>query len=296
MNFRSFLSHQLKQNNALTLLLLVNSIIYIGLTLTTLIFQLFNVNLSAWIASSLCLSASIPEFLSKPWTVLTYMFVHTGFFHLFFNMLCLYWFGKLFQESFVRKQLTGVYLLGGLVGGGLYMAAFNIFPYLSEHLAGSSLLGASAAVMAIITAAAVTNPNRQLRLLFIGAIKIKYVAIAAVIISMLSITSSNAGGQIAHLGGAAAGWLYAVLLQKHIDILRPITFIGDKLSVIFVLRKRKSTPKTTYHYVKSDADFNQQKARNDAEMDIILDKIRKSGYGSLSDKEKKKLFDHSANL
>jgi membrane associated rhomboid family serine protease len=141
----------------------------------------------------------------RPWSIITYMFLHLDLFHVLFNMLCLYWFGKLFLNFFSQKQLVGLYLLGGLGGALLYFVAYNSFPYFASQVNQSYLLGASASIMAIILAVATKSPNYTIRLLLIGDIRMKYFAGITVLISVLSVAGENAGGEFAHLGGAGSG-------------------------------------------------------------------------------------------
>jgi len=142
------------------------------------------------------------------------MFLHEGIFHILFNMLALYWFGKLFLMFSTEKQLVGLYVMGGFAGALFYVAAFNIFPYFEPVIQHTVLLGASASIMAIIVAAAMQSPNMELRMLFIGNIKLKYVAVIAVLASFFGITSNNAGGEIAHLGGALTGYFLLYLCGR----------------------------------------------------------------------------------
>jgi rhomboid family protein len=154
--------------------------------------------------------------------------------------------------------------------------------------------------MALIVAAAMAMPNMQIRLLFIGIIKLKWVAIGTILISMLGITSSNAGGEIAHIGGATGGWLWAVLLRKNIELTKPIDWIISLFTNIFkILFDRKPKLRHTnrkYHYVKPDEQSNVSQRENNRNLDAILDKIRKSGYSSLTEEEKKQLFDISQKV
>ena len=178
------------------------------------------------------------------------------------------------------------------------MLCYNYLPYFEGQT--TLLCGASASIMALIVAAAMAMPNMQIRLLFIGIIKLKWVAIGTILISMLGITSSNAGGEIAHIGGAAGGWLWAVLLRKNIELTKPIDWIISLFTNIFkILFDRKPKLRHTnrkYHYVKPDEQYNVSRRENNRNLDAILDKIRKSGYSSLTEEEKKQLFDISQKV
>ena len=220
------------------------------------------------------------------------MFLHEGFMHILFNMLNLFWFGRLFTMYFSEKQLVGLYLLGGLFGAAFYIIAFNIFPYYAPLLHQSLLLGASASIMAIIVATAVCTPNMEMQLLFLGSIKLKYIATVIVLMSFFGLTSDNGGGQLAHLGGALAGYLFVVSLQQGVDLTKGLNWLLDAVYDLFRPRKLKIKPnKTRKTGPMSDAEYNANKARKMAQIDHILDKIKTSGYESLNAEEKKQLFD-----
>jgi len=207
-------------------------------------------------------------------------------------MLALYWFGKLFLMFSTEKQLVGLYVMGGFAGALFYVAAFNIFPYFEPVIQHTVLLGASASIMAIIVAAAMQSPNMELRMLFIGNIKLKYVAVIAVLASFFGITSNNAGGEIAHLGGALTGYFFVVSLRQGKDFTKWLNKLLDFFSDLFKPRKLKVKPNNKKGSSKmSDAEFNMNKARRMEEIDRILDKIKTSGYESLSSDEKKRLFE-----
>jgi hypothetical protein len=207
-------------------------------------------------------------------------------------MLTLFWFGKIFLMYFSEKQLVGLYVVGGLFGALFYVAAFNLFPYFAPVLSHSVLLGASASVLAIVLAAAFRAPDMQLQMMFIGNVKLKYIAVFYVLTSVLGITSNNGGGQLSHLGGALAGYLFIVSLRQGMDLTKGISRILDWVVTLFGPRKLKVKPNPYKKQAPmSDADFNANKARRMAEIDKILDKIKTSGYESLTAEEKKRLFE-----
>lgn len=227
----------------------------------------------------------------RPWTLITYMFVHYNFLHVLFNLLYLYWFGKLFLEFLKPRQLLGVYLLGGLAGALLYLFAFNLIPSFYSFFPSSILMGASASVMAILFAVSTYRPNHTIYLLFIGAARLKYIALAALLIDLISIpTLDNTGGHLAHLGGALMGYLYAQLLLKNTDITKPITVITTSVQNLF-----KPRTKLTVAHKKplSDMEYNALKVKKQQEVDRVLEKIKTSGYESLTQDEKKTLFEAS---
>jgi membrane associated rhomboid family serine protease len=241
------------------------------------------------------LPAYLPKFLVQPWTLFTYMFLHAGALHLLFNMLWLYWFGQLFLSFFSARHFRGLYLLGGLCGGLLYMLAYNVFPYFSPYIYGSYLLGASASVLAIVVATAVREPEYRVNFMFIGAVRLKYVALFMVVTDLLFVTSGNGGGHIAHLGGALAGWWFAKSLQKGHDITRWINQVFDWFSGGIKISRPAKKPKMKVNRggKADDYDYNARKKQQSEEIDRILDKLKQSGYASLTTEEKKRLFDAS---
>ena len=248
---------------------------------------------------------SNPElFIYRPWTAITYMFVHLDFLHILFNMLWLYWFGKIFLQFFTGRQLGGLYLLGGIAGALLFLFAYNTFPYLKQLSAASFLVGASASVMSIVFAVSFYRKNYTINLLLIGQIKLIYLAIGVLIIDILAITSENAGGHIAHIGGALLGIVFAAQYQKGKDITGFINRLIDR-TVIFFTKKpafktyrtknKQSNIKNQPYTYQTETDDAYLRRKNDENrmIDDILDKLKRSGYESLSADEKKKLFDAS---
>ena len=226
--------------------------------------------------------------LYRPWTLLTYMFLHFRFLHILFNMLWLFWFGRIFLHYLTEKQLYTTYLLGGLSGAAIYILSFNVFPAFQYHL---PMLGASAAVTAIIVAISLYNPNYQVNLMFIGPVKIIYIAIVFVLLDLLRIpTSGNAGGYISHLGGALYGYLFAMQLKKGKDIGKGFNKSMDAIAALFKPRSKMRVSYRSQAKNLDDQEYNRRKAATQKEVDKILDKIAKSGYESLSKREKEILF------
>ncbi|NOZ45403.1 MAG: rhomboid family intramembrane serine protease [Chlorobi bacterium] len=239
----------------------------------------------------LAVPADLSQLLHRPWTLFTYMFLHEGFLHILFNMLWLYWFGKIFLQYLSEKQLLNVYLMGGLAGAALYIAAFNIFPVFQNVLPNSFALGASASVLAIVIAISVYVPDYTIYLMFLGPVKLKYIALVSILLDIVSIAGTNSGGHIAHLGGALIGYLFISRLRKGRDISSQFGIFTGKFLSLF---KRKPKMKVTYKKPMSDMEYNAQKVTKQEEIDKILDKIAKSGYDSLTKKEKEILFKMSS--
>lgn len=282
-----------RRGNVYIRLIYVNAAVFVITTLSEVILQLFNRSLGN-VLDWLELPASLTRFIIQPWSLFTYMFMHAGFLHILFNMLWLYWFGALFLMFFSAKHLRGLYILGGICGGLLYMAAFNIFPYFRPMTEYSFMLGASASVLAIVAATAYREPNYPIRLFLFGTVRLKYLALIVIGSDLLFITSSNAGGHIAHLGGALAGLWFAAGLSKGKDMTAWINKALDAIASLFNPKPRK--PKMRVHYGtnrKKDYDYNARKKTQSEEIDRILDKLKKSGYESLTMEEKKSLFDAS---
>lgn len=293
------------QNNSLYKILAINIMVFFVMVFVRVILTFSGAgDIYQGFRAMLMMPADLPQLIIQPWSVLTYMFFHEGIFHILFNMLFLYWFGLLLTEYLGSKKLANIYILGGLAGGVLYLVMYNISPYFAESLTSARMLGASAGVYAVVVAAATLAPNTTFYLLLLGPVKIKYIAIFYVLIAFVNSTGSNAGGELAHLGGAGLGFLYVYQLQKGRDIGSWIQGIGNFFTNIF---NRKSPVKVSYRKTKtysSVGDFSQTKSNKTApsaktevvsqeEIDLILDKIAANGYDALSKEEKRKLFEFS---
>lgn len=215
-SFITDLKNSFNKGNIYIQFIYINVGVFIVTSLLGILWMLFNRN-GAFVLQYLELPAWTLQFVKQPWSLLTYMFMHAGILHLLFNMLWLYWFGQMFLSLFSAKHFRGLYLLGGICGGLLYMIAYNVFPYFSDSLYYSYLLGASASVLAIVVATAVRAPEYRVNFMFIGTVRLKYVALFMVVTDLLFMTSGNAGGHIAHLGGALAGWWFASGLSRGHD-------------------------------------------------------------------------------
>ena len=248
------------------------------------------------------LPAAIPEFLIKPWTLITYFFLHERFFHILFNMLFLYWFGKIIKEFLGGGKVVNLYILGGLAGGIFYILIYNTIPLFADRIDSSMMLGASAGVFAVVVGAATFMPNYTIFLMFIGPVRIKYIAIFYVILAFAQTTGANAGGELAHLGGAAIGFIYIKQLQQGSDWGKWIhsffaffkSFFKSQPKVKVTYRKSsKSKSKSTEKGQTTASSSRPVDSASQEEIDSILDKISHSGYESLSKEEKQKLFNAS---
>ena len=286
------IKYQFTNGDILIKLIFINIGVFLIIKILGVFFTLFKIE-TFDVLQYLAIPSQPVILLHRFWTPLTYMFVHEGFWHILFNMLWLYWFGKIFLEYFSGRNLGSVYVLGGLSGALLYVAAFNLIPYYLD-LGNSWMIGASASVMAIVMAAAFFRPELQLNLFLLGRIKIIYIAIFVFVLDFISLDDlSNPGGHLAHIGGAIAGYLFAIEYRKGKDITNGIAKMIDSLTNLFKKKPKKSRLKVSHQRSESDSDYNYRKHQEQEEIDRILDKLKQSGYSSLSAEEKRKLFDAS---
>lgn len=289
MSFIKNLKYTYKNGDMVIKLIYVNAAVFIVVGLFSIVFKLFNfqqIELTYWFA----VPSNLQNLLTHAWTLITYMFYHEQFFHVFFNMLVLFWFGKLFLMYFSQKQLLSLYVFGGLTGALFYILSYNLLPYYEAASYYSVLMGASGSIMAVLIATAVRAPNMEMRLLLIGRIKLMWIAIVTILVSFFGLTSKNGGGEMAHLGGAFAGYIFVGFEKKGTDITLFINKIIDFFASLF--RKRPVQKNKAYHSQKmSPEEYNQKKASDEKAIDRILDKIKTSGYESLTAEEKRKLFE-----
>lgn len=278
------------RGSVLSRLIGINVLIFIILNLVRVFFFLWNIDgagrfLSEWLG----VASNIHVVLHRPWTLISYMFLHFDFLHILFNMIVLYVGGRLFSDFIGSDRLTATYLIGGLSGAIFYIVSFNLFPVFEEVVSISLAIGASASVLAIFIAISAYMPDYQLPLLLFGRIKLKYIAIFFVILDVISIDKGNPGGHLAHLGGALWGFVYARMLKRGKD---PALVLGFYLGKIYRLFSKK--PHLKVEYTRSrpvdDDEYNRQRNEHQQRIDQILDKISKSGYDSLSKEEKELLF------
>jgi membrane associated rhomboid family serine protease len=229
------------------------------------------------------------DFIMRPWTIITYAFNHslTDILHILFNMLVLYWFGRLFVEYLGSDKLVALYVLGALAAGICYLLVFNTIPFFKDHSNFDGMVGASGAIFAIMVACATLMPDYTFFLLFLGPVKIKYIAAFYIVLSFLGTVQANAGGNIAHLGGALMGFIYIKQLQAGVNWGGWITATLYTIGNVF-----RSKPKVKVSYRKETVSGRNGTLSgvSQKEIDDILDKISDGGYESLTKEEKEKLF------
>ena len=297
--FEDFRSEFNKPNNTLVQLILVNTVVFLLLLLAKVGLQMAqNMDVYYFIRGQMMLPGGLSDFLRKPWTLVTYFFMHEDIFHILYNMLFLYWFGRLIDEYLGNRRLIGLYIMGGLAGGVLYLVMYNLVPYFQNQADTARMLGASAAAFSVAVGAATLLPNYTFHLFLIGAVRIKYIVLFFIIISFAQSAGPNAGGNLAHLGGALMGFCYVKLLQNGTDLGRPIYWIADgwsnllkpKPPVKVSYRQRSSASTQGGSYLATTGTATAVSTPDQDEVDMILDKISRSGYESLTREEKQKLF------
>lgn len=271
----------------LTKLIYINIAVWIVVRLTA-VFLVLGGNENLTFLEWLSLPAFFGQFLSRPWTLLTYMSLHYDLLHLLINLLWLYAFGRIFLEYHSSRKLLCLYIFGGIAGGLFFMVAYNLFPYFQKNIEFAQLMGASASVIAIVIATAVYVPNHLIHLILIGPVKIKWIALVSFILYLVNLTGDNAGGNFAHLGGASWGFFYMSLLKSGVDLsARPEKFIDN----LFNWSRPKRILKVEYNAgTYREYGYNKSKKARQEEINRILDKISATGYDALTAEEKETLF------
>lgn len=276
-----------RSGNPLFLFIGLNTLVFLLLNLLGVLvaFRLIPSGVSVFVASLFQMPANLPALLVRPWTVATYMFTQIGFFHFLFNMLWLFWMGRIFMDFLSARQFVFTYLAGGLAGALLFLLAYQVIPVFAEQQFFTVLMGSSAAVSAVVFATATLLPEYSIRMLFFGNVKLKYLALAFIVLDLLRVGGGNAGGSIAHIGGALFGFVFIRQLQR-----------GTDWSRIFDRRIRFRRSRLRVASRNADSRRGETRRENDSWMpsqeaiDRILDKISQSGYDSLSKAEKEALF------
>lgn len=278
-----------QSGSVITRLILVNVGIFVLQSLVLLVFTLTGHQQTFLQAMEyLYFPATIVHFVSQPWSIITYQFLHEplGIFHILFNMLYLYWFGRILLDFMESKYVVPLYITGGIAGSLLFMFLYGISPALQTN---GLLLGASASILAIVAAAATLVPDYTVHLILIGPVRLKWIALIAVLIDIVGISSGgNVGGHIAHLGGALTGYLFIQSYRRGWHWFDWVFALGSRL-------KMRSNKKPRIVYVRNEtgkpsASGNRKSVDQQERMDAILDKISKSGYESLNSEERAFLF------
>lgn len=290
-NISEQIRDQFKQGDNLTRLIMINIAVYVLMLLVEMISFLASgssAGFTAFVSQWFALSSNPFTFIMRPYTLITYMFIHAGFFHLLFNMLILYFSGRIFMEYVGDRRLLALFVYGGIAGGMLFFVLYNISP---AFTAGVPLVGASAGVVAVLVAAAVYAPNLPVRLFFVLEVKFWIVAALAVVSYVAGVSGSNSGGNLAHLGGAALGYWFVVSLKKGTDWSIGFYKILGSISTFFSSKKKSPLKKVYPKPNKSQSYTTQRQTQNDRQrVDEILDKIKEHGYDKLSKEEKDFLF------
>jgi len=280
-----------RNGSNLTRLIYINIAVFILITIVAIIsFLLNNPEVSGKALNLFSVPSSFKVLLVRPWTIITYMFVHKDIWHILFNMLWLYWFGRIFLEYLDQRKLVAVYLLGGISGAFVYILSFNIFPAFTGVVGESVAIGASASVMAIVIAIAAYVPDYTVHLFLFGRIKIKYMALAIFVLTSIMDFSVNSGGKLAHIGGAFFGYFYTINLRQGRDIGKGFNRVIDFFVTLFKPRKKL---KVTHKKTATEYEYNKIKTEHQTRINSILDKISKGGYDSLTKEEKETLFKES---
>ncbi len=293
-----------KPNNGLMQLIIINAVVFIFLALLLVVTKIIGADsFFELVYKQFTLPGRIEVFLTRPWTIITYAFSHSlnNFFHILMNMLVLYWFGRVFIEFFGSQKLINLYILGSIAGGLTYLLAYNLIPFYSDRVdMFTGMVGASAAVYAITVAVAVYVPDYKFYLLFFGPVKVKYLVGIYIFFSIIGSVGNNAGGNLAHLGGALMGYLYVTRWRKGHEmgvwIFRGMEFVKSffiRRPNIKVTHKRTAKTRGGKSKPSSTSSSTKKPDVNQADIDAILDKISEKGYDSLSKEEKEKLFNAS---
>ncbi len=285
-----------KMGGVVTRLIYINIGVFLVVRILYAVYTLSFNNPYFPLTSWLSVPASPENLIFQPWSLITYMFLHFEFMHILFNMLTLFWFGRIFLQYFNPRQLLGVYFMGGISGALLYILSYNLFPALQNFAPSAIMMGASASVMAIIFASAKYSPNFKVHLLLIGPVKLIHLAIGLLIMDIIGIGAmKNTGGHLAHIGGALFGLLFASQVIKGKDITMKFNHFMDNLVSIFSRKPKMKVTHTQNKRPMNDMEYNAQKRKKQSNIDHILEKIKASGYDSLTKQEKEDLFNASNN-
>lgn len=279
------------ERNALITLLAILAIVFCIFKFVFIVYELgfekgaaYRPEVFNWFA----LPASLSELVRKPWTIITYMFMHDRVFHLLGNLLWLWAFGFIFQDLAGSKRIIPVFLIGGIAGAVFFILSFNLIPGFARFAPTATLEGASAGIMAIAIAATTLSPKYRLFPMIAGGIPLWVLTLVFVIIDFAGLTSSNGGGHLAHLAGALAGFLFSYALKKGYDGSTWYISLCNWINSMFMPGERgRNTPKKDFYYNTGGKEpYKKYPNVTQNRIDEILDKISQKGFRSLTDEEK----------
>jgi len=302
---------QYSYGNMVTRLILVNVAVFVFINLLWIILYHFNAGKTSDFYHDFihffAISSDLWTLLTHPWSIITNMFMHEGFWHIIWNMLFLYWFGRIVGDLIGDRHILPLYILGGIAGVVAFVGSANLLPYAyGNPTVAPYALGASAGVMAIVVASGVLAPDYNFRLLFLGDVKLKFIVAAVVFLDLVGTAGlENSGGHFAHLGGAVFGWFYISQMRNGVDFSTPINKVFERISSFWEsitdrLQGKRPKPRVVYRNKNKTRTFSRPHASSDTEdlshqeeLDAILEKIKKDGYDSLTEEEKEFLFNAS---
>ena len=286
-----------RRGNTTTRLIMLTVGVFLMVRIVFGLMGLFHADVKGWM-DWLLVPPSLLEVLSRPWTLFTYLFVHYNPMHLLMNMVWLYMFGLFFQRWFSSHQLLAHYILGGVAGALLFVLGSQFLPSSGSTLSQAPLIGASASVMALAVAVAVFRPNEPVSLFLFGTIRLKYLALIMIGLDVPGFNPESEGALLAHMGGALYGLTVGLTSRRGINLVGWFDRLvyrlsfkkkGPKMKVTYKRSKKETTNRT----VDVDQVYRNRKRQEETQLDTILDKVKQSGYDSLSKEEKKQLFEMS---
>ena len=296
MNIINRLQYEYQKGSMIMKLIMINVAIYIITNIVFAFGALFQVDLQSVFLDWFAVHSNLKHLLYTPWTLITSGFIHGGLFHILFNMLWLYWIGRILEEYIGSRKILPLYIYAVIAGCIFFIVAYNVFPLFQDVAPIAYARGASAAVAAIVWATVTLLPNHTIRLFLIGTVPLIYIAAFMSAWDLINIASSNAGGAIAHLGGALMGFLYIKLYQNGTDLSTGFNKLMDWIATLFQGRKKPNL-KVKYSKPSNQPTHSTKRQKNkqkEQQLNTILDKIGSSGYESLSKEEKEFLF-HQSN-
>lgn len=292
MSLREDIKLQFRSGNVLMQLVYINAGLFLAINVAGALLWLFGNNHMVDVALTyLGLPASIPTLATRPWTLFTHMFVHRDLLHGLFNLIWLYFSGTLFLNFLGQRQLLSTYVLGGLFGALFFVVGLNFLPAFAPT---GIAFGASAAVLALLVSIAVLRPDHMVFLVLIGGVRLKYIASTLLVLDVIMMPLGNGGGHLGHLGGATFGLIYGLNLRKGHDI--SLNFLGFFATIKSWFKRKPSKLKVAHSRPLTDHEFNTRRKVRQDEVDAILDKIKKTGYDSLSAAERDLLFKASKEM